>query len=124
MLRRTLLGLSRNAHAKQALVSLPLTRAVVDRFVPGETSAEAVDVVAELVASGRLVSLDVLGEDTTDERLAERAVSSYLDLLAQLSARGLSGRAEVSVKLSVAVDALSTSAKEKIVAAGGSVAQD
>ena len=106
MLRRTLLGLSRNAHAKQALVSLPLTRAVVDRFVPGETSAEAVDVVAELVASGRLVSLDVLGEDTTDERLAERAVAAYLELLSALAARGLAPKAEVSVKLSAIGQAL------------------
>jgi proline dehydrogenase len=106
MLRRTLLGLSRNAHAKRALVSLPLTRAVVDRFVPGETSAEAVDVVAELVGSGRQVSLDVLGEDTTDERLAERAVAAYLDLLSALAARGLAPQAEVSVKLSAIGQAL------------------
>ncbi len=100
MLRRALLGLSRNTRVKQAVTTLPPTRAVVDRFVPGESTGEAVDVVAGLVADGRLVSLDVLGEDTTDETLAERAVAAYLDLLAQLSERGLSPRAEVSVKLS------------------------
>ncbi len=106
MLRRTLLGLSRNARFKHTLTTLPPTRAVVDRFVPGESTPEAVDVVADLVADGRLVSLDVLGEDTTDEALAERAVAAYLDLLEQLSARGLAQRAEVSVKLSAIGQAL------------------
>jgi len=106
VLRRTLLGLSRNARVKATLTTLPPTRAVVNRFVPGETTPEAVDVVAQLVASGRLVSLDVLGEDTTDERLAESAVAAYLDLLDQLSARGLAVSAEVSVKLSAIGQAL------------------
>ena len=106
MLRRTLLGLSRNARVKDAITTLPPTRAVVGRFVPGESTREAVDVVAELVASGRLVSLDVLGEDTTDERLAETAVAAYLDLLEQLAARSLATSAEVSVKLSAIGQAL------------------
>jgi proline dehydrogenase len=106
MLRRTLLGLSRNARFKQALVTLPPTRAVVDRFVPGESTDEVVEVVGALVSEGRLVSLDVLGEDTTDERLAERAVAAYLDLLDKLSARGLATSAEVSVKLSAIGQAL------------------
>jgi proline dehydrogenase len=106
VLRRTLLGLSRNARVKGLLTTLPPTRAVVDRFVPGESTAGAVEVVADLVASGRLVSLDVLGEDTTDERLAERAVAAYLDLLGQLAARGLAAQAEVSVKLSAIGQAL------------------
>ena len=106
MLRRGLLGLARSARAKQLLVSLPPTRAVVDRFVPGESSAEAVDVVARLVADGLLVSLDVLGEDTTDEGLAERAVAAYLELLTRLSDRGLATSAEVSVKLSAIGQAL------------------
>uniref|UniRef100_UPI0035B50B22 proline dehydrogenase family protein n=1 Tax=Nocardioides marmoribigeumensis TaxID=433649 RepID=UPI0035B50B22 len=106
MLRRTLLGLARDARFKDALTTLPPTRAVVARFVPGESTREAVDVVAGLVAGGRLVSLDVLGEDTTDEALAERAVAAYVDLLEQLAARGLSTSAEVSVKLSAIGQAL------------------
>ena len=106
MLRRTLLGLSRNARFKHTLTTLPPTRAVVDRFVPGETTPEAVDVVARVVADGRLASLDVLGEDTTDLELAERSVAAYLDLLEQLSSRGLAAKAEVSVKLSAIGQAL------------------
>ena len=106
MLRRTLLGLARNARFKHTLTTLPPTRAVVDRFVPGETTPEAVDVVAQVVADGRLASLDVLGEDTTDLELAERSVAAYLDLLEQLSSRGLASKAEVSVKLSAIGQAL------------------
>ncbi len=117
VLRSTLLGLSRHTRVKDLLVTLPPTRAVVARFVPGESTREAVDVVADLVADGRLVSLDVLGEDTTDETLAESAVTAYLDLLARLSERGLASSAEVSVKLSAIGQALPEG--ERIALEGG-----
>ncbi|HET6694490.1 MAG TPA: proline dehydrogenase family protein [Pedococcus sp.] len=55
--------------------------------------------MTSLTEAGLLVTLDVLGEDTTDAEHAERAVDDYLDLLQRLSARGLTDRAEVSVKL-------------------------
>lgn len=100
MLRRTLLGLSASTRFRDALVALPPTRAVVERFVPAETNEDAVEVVGALASDGLLASLDVLGEDTLDEDQAERAVADYLDVLSRLGARGLAGTAEVSVKLS------------------------
>jgi proline dehydrogenase len=100
VLRRSLLALSRSSSMKDATARLPVARDVVARFVAGETTADAVAAVTSIVGSGLLVTLDVLGEDTTDAVQAAQAVAAYLDLLERLAARGLTDRAEVSVKLS------------------------
>jgi proline dehydrogenase len=80
---------------------MPVTRAVVGRFVPGETLTSVLDSVAVLRDSGRYVSVDYLGEDVTDADDAEAAVRVYLDLIDSLSQNGdRVGPLEVSVKLS------------------------
>ena len=106
MLRRSLLALSRSSSVRSATTRLPVARDVVARFVAGDTTDEAVSAVATIVGTGRSVSLDVLGEDTTEAAQAGAAVSAYLDLVAQLSERGLTASAEVSVKLSAIGQAL------------------
>ncbi|MDX6324730.1 MAG: proline dehydrogenase, partial [Nocardioidaceae bacterium] len=100
VLRHSLLALSRSDRVKHLVTTMPVSSSVVARYVPGESTGAAVQVVDELVASGRLTSLDFLGEDTLDRGRAEQTVTAYLDVLAALSARGLAGSAEVSVKLS------------------------
>ena len=106
MLRQSLLMLSRSERVKELVTTLPVSAAIVARYVPGESTREAVDVVAELVASGRQVTLDFLGEDTLDEAQAQATAAAYLELLAALSGRGLAHAAEVSVKLSAVGQAL------------------
>src|SRR3712207_7873907 len=49
---------------------------------------------------GLTVSLDYLGEDTTDRARAEAAAAAYLELLQRLDEKALAAQAEVSVKLS------------------------
>ena len=66
MLRRTLLAAASSERLRQAITTAPQTRAIVDRYVAGETTADAVRVARELRDAGLLVSLDYLGEDTTD----------------------------------------------------------
>jgi proline dehydrogenase len=83
------------AFAEQAA---PL-RPVVDRFVAGTDLDAAVPVIAGL-ANDRLVTVDHLGENTTDRPGAEAAVAAYRELLLRLAAEGLADRVEVSVKLS------------------------
>ena len=85
---------------RAAVTDTPLTGSLVRRFVAGETSADAVGVAATLVADGLRVSIDHLGEDTTDAARAEAIVSEYVTLLDALRDAGLAGCAEVSVKLS------------------------
>jgi proline dehydrogenase len=97
---------SRSELIKHAVSSAPISRDVVRRFVAGETSEDALAATAELVRSGRLVTLDHLGEDTLDRGQAEVTRDAYLRILAELGSAGLSEAAEVSVKLSAVGQAL------------------
>jgi len=100
VLRETLLALSASKQARDLIMATPLTREVVARFVAGESAADALAVSQRLIASGRLVSIDFLGEDTTDPGQAAAVADEYVRLIDQLAAAGLAagGRAEVSVK--------------------------
>jgi proline dehydrogenase len=106
VLRQPLLMLARSHQVKEVVTRMPVSSGIVARYVPGEATSHAVDATSELVTDGLKVTLDFLGEDTLDEAQAEATVSAYLDLLAQLSAAGLSRDAEVSVKLSAIGQAL------------------
>ncbi|HSX67684.1 proline dehydrogenase family protein [Nocardioides sp.] len=100
MLRQPILMLSRSERIKQLVGTMPVSSHIVTSYVPGETTESAVDASAQLIDDGLVVTLDFLGEDTTDAAQAEATVAAYKDLLESLSARGLSRGAEVSVKLS------------------------
>ena len=100
MLRRPILAASRSNLIKRTVSTAPISRSVVRRFVAGETVDDAVRVTRELIDAGLHVSLDHLGEDTTDVGQAEAATKAYLTLLSRLADDGLTGGAEVSVKLS------------------------
>lgn len=100
MLRQALLGVSRSSSIKTLTVRAPITRSVVQRFVAGERIEEAVAATRELAGAGLLVTIDHLGEDTTDRAQADAVAGEYAALLAALSRVGLTGQAEVSVKLS------------------------
>jgi proline dehydrogenase len=95
-----LLTASRSDRIRQIVASTPLTRPVVDRFVAGETLAQAIEAVRELAAQGIEVTLDHLGEDITEVAQAWQNRVAYLRLLEALGHEGLGERAEVSVKLS------------------------
>ncbi|MTE17313.1 proline dehydrogenase [Nocardia sp. CT2-14] len=93
---------------KRAITRVPVTAAVVRRFVAGETRAELVPVARALLESGRAVSVDFLGEYTTDRGQADAAVAEYLSLIDDLAeadhtvpgAHSDIPRVEVSLKLS------------------------
>jgi proline dehydrogenase len=100
LLRQPILLLARSQRVKQLVSTMPVSSGIVTGYVPGETTATAVEAAQGLVDDGLHVTLDYLGEDTTDAAQAEATVAAYKDLLAELAARNLSGRSEVSVKLS------------------------
>ncbi|MBN9108991.1 MAG: proline dehydrogenase family protein [Pseudonocardia sp.] len=105
-LRSAILAAARSDRLRTAITAARPTRAVVDRFVAGETSADALRVASELVAAGCVVSLDHLGEDVTDASEAGRAVDAYREVIAAIADAGLTDRVEVSVKLSALGQAL------------------
>src|SRR5215469_12594176 len=95
-----LLAASESDRMRHLLVSAPLARGVVARYVAGDVAADGVAVAGQLAAAGLLVTLDHLGEDTGDARQAAAVADEYAGLLGLLKANGLTqgGRAEVSVK--------------------------
>jgi proline dehydrogenase len=94
VLRKVLLAV------REAAMTLPAARAVVDRYVAGESSDDAVEVARTLRSAGLLVTLDYLGEDATDAQRAAATAAQYVHLLGKLAAEGLTedGGVEVSVK--------------------------
>ena len=106
MLRRALLTLSRSGRVKSLVSTMPVSSGVVARYVPGERVEDAVRAAGELVADGLLVSLDHLGEDTTDVAQADAIRDAYITLLGDLADAGLTRGTEVSVKLSAVGQAL------------------
>jgi proline dehydrogenase len=91
--------LSRSNRVKRLVSTMPVSAGIVRSYVPGETTELVVEASARQIEAGIKVTLDFLGEDTTDVEQAEATVTAYLDLLHQLGARGLTRNAEVSVKL-------------------------
>jgi len=109
VLRQGLLQLSKSDRVRELVEKAPVSRDVVRRFVAGESPADAVRVAGELALTGRLCTIDNLGEDTFDLKQAQVARDAYLSLLSALGEAGLAqdGKAEVSVKLSAVGQALS-----------------
>jgi proline dehydrogenase len=80
-LRPLLLAAAGSARLQQVVTGLPVSRAVVRRYVPGAGQDAVVEATRQILASGRAISIDHLGEDTSDPSQAEATVQAYLDLL-------------------------------------------
>jgi proline dehydrogenase len=110
-LRPAILAASHSAALRRTAERWPVTAAVVHRFVPGASLDRALDSVAALRDSGRLVSIDYLGEDVTDIDGANATMRAYHQLLAALGRRPDAKHdgvrpLEVSLKLSALGQAL------------------
>ncbi len=107
MLRTAMLAASRNEGIERLVTKAPISRSVVRRFVGGVDTAAAVDSAGALIRDGLAVTLDHLGEDTSDLAHARSVVDAYLELLGSLERSGLTerlapltARSEISLKLS------------------------
>ena len=98
MLRDTLLYLSNQPRVFNYVRNSRLAKHFAKRFVPGETLADAIEVVRVLNARGISASLDLLGESVTNEREARAAANEYLAILDRIHERR--SCANVSLKLS------------------------
>ncbi|WP_433601523.1 proline dehydrogenase family protein [Nocardia sp. CA-135953] len=109
-LRPVILAASASPRMKRIVTGTPVTAEIVRRFVAGAGRDELIPVVRELLASRRLISVDFLGENTTDRAQADATLAEYLSLINDLAAmngfRDATARTEVSVKLSALGQAL------------------
>ncbi|MFI8974343.1 proline dehydrogenase family protein [Nocardia asteroides] len=113
LLRSTMLAAARSPRLERTITRMPVSRAVVARFVAGTETGDAVRATETLLRSDRFVSIDYLGEDTTDLTSAQATVAQYrtlIDALGRLPQADVAAGAvrplEVSVKLSALGQAL------------------
>jgi proline dehydrogenase len=97
VLRQALLLLARSHQVKEIVTRMPISSGIVNRYVPGEGTDDAVRATHDLIDDGLHVTLDFLGEDTLDEAQAEHTVQAYVELLEGLSHAGLARNAESAI---------------------------
>ncbi|MDG9718773.1 proline dehydrogenase family protein [Streptomyces sp. DH24] len=106
MLGPVILAASRSDRMRRLVSAAPVTKQVVDRFIPGETVDEILPIVEDLTGKGLELTMDVVGEDITTPEQAGAARDAYLELIDRLKPLELGPRAEMSVKLSMFGQAL------------------
>ncbi|MEU7553495.1 proline dehydrogenase family protein [Streptomyces sp. NPDC044571] len=106
MLGPAILAASRSEKMRRIVSAAPVTKPVVNRFIPGETVDEVIPIVRDLTQKGLEVTLDVVGEDITTVEQSHAARDAYLELIERLADLGLGEKAEMSVKLSMFGQAL------------------
>ena len=106
MIKELLVSASKSKKLEKIVSTSPLSKGVVNRFVAGYGTADAVKKVTDLHKLGIYTTIDRLGESTLDRKDADATVAAYKELLRALAAAGQTHMAEVSVKLSAVGQAL------------------
>lgn len=96
-LRHLLIALSKSPQMQDVIVALPVTRRMAQRFIAGETLADALAAIRATNASGMLATLDYLGEHVTSEAEAANNAAEYIRALHAIQEAGLNSN--VSIKL-------------------------
>jgi len=97
MLRVFFLYLSRQKQLERGLLALPGAQRLARQFVAGKTLAEAMAVMQQLLAEGRLATLDHLGESVVSAEQAHDATQAYREILEAIAEQRI--RCGISVKL-------------------------
>ncbi|HET8599166.1 MAG TPA: proline dehydrogenase family protein [Segeticoccus sp.] len=108
VLRQGLLQLAASNRVRDLVEKAPVSRSLVHRYVPGAGLEDAVNATRELCDTGRMGTIDYLGEDTLDLGQAQHTRDAYLAIISALSEQGITrgGKVEVSLKLSALGGAL------------------
>lgn len=99
LMRQVVLGVADNQVVSRFFHNSKLTRALVERFVAGETLEEALGAVRAITASGMAITLDQLGENVHTRKEALAARDTYVTILRRLHSEGL--ERNISVKLTM-----------------------
>ena len=96
-MRSFLLHLSESKRLAPLIMRNALSRRVARRFVAGEWLDDAVEVARQVNSAMQLASLDLLGENVSDEAGARKAAENYLAIFARIEREKLDSN--VSLKL-------------------------
>lgn len=106
MLGPVILAASRSDRMRRLISAAPVTKQVVDRFIPGEAVDDIVPIIKDLTGKGLELTMDVVGEDITTPEQSHAARDAYLALIDRLAVLDLGEQVEMSVKLSMFGQAL------------------
>jgi proline dehydrogenase len=112
-MRAILLKLSESKRLAPFIMSNGVSRRVARRFVAGETLDDAFEAAHAVNKAGRSASLDLLGENVSDEAGARKAAADYLAMFDRIGQEKLN--ANVSLKLTQLGLDLSESLCEELV---------
>jgi proline dehydrogenase len=96
-MRTLLLRLSESKRLAPLMMRNGVSRRVARRFVAGETLDDAIEAARAVNHGGRSASLDLLGENVSDEKGARLAADGYLAMFDRIAQENLD--ANVSLKL-------------------------
>lgn len=99
LLRSAIIRASELSFVKRMVRRSRLFRGVVRRFIAGDTLEESLRVAESLAASGYLVTLDNLGENTSSEAEAIQAKNTYIEMLRRIAQSTHADRINISIKL-------------------------
>lgn len=99
MLRQLLEAASRSARIESFAKDSGAVRAIVRRYIAGETVEDAVRAARAVAGQGLRITLVHLGEDAVSPSRAEAEVQTHLALLDRLAAAGLADGADISLNL-------------------------
>ena len=103
---------------RSTFINTKAGRALVRRFVAGDTLGDAIGVAAALNRHGMQVSLDLLGEEVHSADEVEAALKGYVACLDEISANAIDGNISIKLtQLGLAFDpALAGSALDRLAA--------
>jgi proline dehydrogenase len=90
-------AIAESAPVRSTFTKTTAGKALVRRFVAGDTLAEAIEAAQKLNRQGMKVSLDLLGEEVNSPVEVEAALASYVACLEEMAASSIDGN--VSIKL-------------------------
>ena len=96
MVSKILVRASENDRLQELAVGSRLTSRISSRFIAGEELSQATAAARELIAQGRNVSLDLVGERVRSDEDADQAAKSYLAVIEAMSSGELTSG--VSIK--------------------------
>lgn len=96
MIRESLLYLSDNAAIRRMVTETPASRKIAERFVAGDTLADAIRCAKQLNAAGLTVTLDPLGEQVTAREDAINETDTAVRTVEAIATEGIQGN--ISVK--------------------------
>lgn len=118
---RMVVAVAESAPVRSTFTNTKAGKALVRRFVAGDTLADAIGAATALNRAGMKVSLDLLGEEVRSTDEVENALAGYVACLDEIAANAIDGNISIKLtQLGLAFDpTLARSALDRLAVSAG-----